>query len=141
MRAVITSLCAGAIRGQDARIAAMKEITAAIDKAEAFLFLGMAVEAWETLEDLPTEAKNHPRVLELRLECLVVLKEWQKTVILGEGLVAALPRSALIRFWLACSLAQTGRLEEAREHAKEAARLDPDLRARMLDAEALAGLW
>lgn len=119
----------------------MKEITAAIDKAEAFLFLGMAVEAWETLEDLPTEAKNHPRVLELRLECLVVLKEWQKTVILGEGLAAALPKSALIRFWLACGLAQTGRLEEAREHAKEAARLNPDLRARMLDAEALAGLW
>ena len=119
----------------------MKEITAAIDKAEGFLVLGMAEDAWETLEDLPTESKNHPRVLELRLECLVVLKEWQKTVILGEGLAAALPQSALIRFWLACGLAQTGRREEAREHAKEAARLNPGLRARMLDAEALAGLW
>lgn len=101
----------------------------------------MAEDGWETLEDLPTEAKNHPRVLELRLECLVVLKEWQKTVILGEGLAAALPKSALIRFWLACGLAQTGRLEEAREHAKEAAKLNPDLRARMLDADALTGLW
>lgn len=64
---------------------------------------------WESLEDLPTESKNHPRVLELRLECLGVLKEWQKTVILGEGLVAVLPNSALVRFWLACGLAQTGR--------------------------------
>lgn len=101
----------------------------------------MAEDAWETLEDLPTDAKNHPRVLELRLECLVVLKEWRKAVFLGEGLVAALPESAQIRFWLACGLAQTGRLEEAREHAKEAARLNPDLRLWMLDAEALAGLW
>lgn len=119
----------------------MHVIKTATDKAEGFLVLGMAVDAWESLEDLPTESKNHPRVLELRLECLGVLKEWQKTVILGEGLVAVLPNSALVRFWLACGLAQTGRIEEAREHAKEAARLNPDLRARMLVAEALADLW
>ena len=79
--------------------------------------------------------------MELRLECLGVLKEWQKAVFLGESLAAALPNSAQIRFWLACGLAQTGRLEEAREHAKTAAKLDPALRLRMLDEPALAGLW
>lgn len=88
-----------------------------------------------------TAAKNHPRVLELRLECLVVLREWQKAVFLGEGIVAVLPQSALVRFWLACGLAQTGRLEDAREHAKEAVKLNPDLRLRMLDEPALADLW
>ena len=45
-------------------------------------------------------------VLELRLECLGVLKEWQKVVFLGAGIAAALPESAQIRFWLACGLAQ-----------------------------------
>jgi uncharacterized protein HemY len=119
----------------------MKEITAAIERAEGFLVLSMAEDAWETLEDLPTEAKNHPRVLELRLECLAVLREWQKAVILGEGLVVALPNSAPIRFWLACGLAQTGRLEDAHAHAKEAAKLNPELRLRMLDEPALAALW
>ena len=119
----------------------MNVIKPATDKAEGFLVLGMAEDAWECLEDLPTDAKNHPRVLELRLECLGVLKEWQKTVILGEGLAAALPKSAQIRFWLACGLTQTGRLEEARKHAKEATRLDPDLRMRMLNEAALAELW
>lgn len=119
----------------------MNAIRRAIEKAEGFLALGIGDESWETLEDLPTDAKNHPRVLELRLECLGVLKEWQKVVFLGEGIAAALPESAQIRFWLACGLAQTGRLEEAREHAKEAAKLDPDLRLRMLDEPALAALW
>jgi hypothetical protein len=52
-----------------------------------------------------------------------------------------LPESALVRFWLACGLAQTGRLEDAREYAKETAELNPELRARMLDEPALAGLW
>lgn len=101
----------------------------------------MAAEAWETLEDLPTDAKNHPRVLELRLHCLCVLKEWQKVVFLGEGVVSALPESAHIRFWLACGLAQTGRLNEARAHAKAAAALKPELRLQMLDEPALADLW
>jgi hypothetical protein len=32
-------------------------------------------------------------------------------------------------------------LEDARQHAKESARLDPDLRLRMLDEPALAALW
>jgi hypothetical protein len=77
----------------------------------------------------------------LRLESLCVLKEWQKAVFLGEGIVAALPQSALIRFWLACGLAQTGRLEQAREYAIAARKLNPDLRLRMLEEPALAGLW
>jgi hypothetical protein len=70
-----------------------------------------------------------------------VLREWQKVVFLGEGIVAALPESALVRFWLACGLAQTGRLEDARGHAKEAAKLNPGLRLLMLDEPALAALW
>lgn len=116
-------------------------ITAAIERAEGFLVLGMATEAWQALEDLPSAAKNLPRVLELRLECLGLLKEWHKVVLLGEGIVRVLPESATVHFWLACALAQTGRLDEAREHAKTAAKLNPDLRLRMLDEPALADLW
>jgi hypothetical protein len=45
-------------------------ITAAVTKAEGYLELGMAEEAWETLEDLPTDAKNHADVLALRVSIL-----------------------------------------------------------------------
>ena len=119
----------------------MIQIDDAIEKAEGFLFLGLGGEAWETLEDLSTDSKNHQRVLELRLECLCVLKEWQKAYLLGVGLTAALPESALIRFWHSCALAQIGRLKEAREHAGVAARLNPELRLRMLEEPSLAALW
>jgi hypothetical protein len=81
------------------------------------------------------------RVLELPLQSLCALKEWQKAVFLGEGVVAVLPESAQARFWLVCGLAQTGRLDEARAHAKAAAALKPELRIEMLDEPALADLW
>lgn len=41
-------------------IAAMNALRQAIEKAEAFLVLGIGDEAWETLEDLSTELKNYP---------------------------------------------------------------------------------
>lgn len=113
----------------------------AIEKAEGYLFLGLAEEAWETLEDLSTDTKNNQRVLELRLECLCVLKEWQKAYFLGVGLTVALPESAMIRFWLSCALAQIGQIKEARAHAREAGMLDPKLRLRILEEPALAALW
>lgn len=54
-----------------------------------------------------------------------MLKEWQKTVILGEGLAAALPKSALIRFWPACGLAlRPEGLEQLREDSKKVVRLN-----------------
>ena len=36
--------------------------------------LGMANSAWEVLEDLPNEVKNHPRVLLGRIDVLLKLK-------------------------------------------------------------------
>jgi hypothetical protein len=119
----------------------MIHIDDAIKKAEGFLFLGMVNEAWETLEDLSTDSKNHQRVLELRLECLCILKEWQKAYFLGVGLIVALPESAMIRFFFSCALAQIGQLKEAREHARSAGRLDPKLRLRILEEPALAAMW
>jgi hypothetical protein len=74
----------------------MNPINSTIEKAEGFLALGMGVDAWETLEGLPSEAKIHPRVLELRLEILVHEKEWEKVVILGDSLVSPLPNSARV---------------------------------------------
>jgi hypothetical protein len=112
-----------------------------IEKAEGFIVLRMPAEAWQALEDLPSEAKNLPRVLELRLACLGMLKEWQKVVFLGEVIVQLFPESAQVHFWLACGLAQSGRNDEAMEHAKTAAKLNADLRMQMLDEEALSNLW
>ena len=141
MRAVITSLCAGAIRGKDARIAAMKEITAAIDKAEGFLVLGMGGEAWETLEDLPTEAKNHPRVLALRVAVLIHERSWHKAALLADGVLAAFPALACVWLDLGRAKAQLGELEAAKEALRRAFALDKELRLEAVEDERLVAVW
>jgi len=106
----------------------MNPINSTIEKAEGFLALGMGVEAWETLEGLPTEAKNLQPVLELRLEILVHEKEWEKAVILGDSLASLLPNSAAVWMSLARARAQLGCFTEAREALQRAFSLDETLR-------------
>jgi thioredoxin-like negative regulator of GroEL len=119
----------------------MNPITQAIEKAEAFLVLGIGVEAWETLEDLPTEAKNIPRVLELRLESLVCMKNWPMAEILGESLAAIMPDSVSVWLSLARIRAQLGRREAALEAIGRVTALDASKRLEMVDDELLAGVW
>lgn len=110
-------------------------------KAEGFITLGLHVDAWETLEDLPISAKNHQRVLELRLEILCHEKEWRKAVILGESIAAALPHSAQAHYWLAVARCQSGDVTGAKEALKRAIELEPSLRARAIDELALSAVW
>lgn len=119
----------------------MHVIKTATDKAEGFLVLGMAVDAWESLEDLPTESKNHPRVLELRLECLVCLQDWQKAEILGDSLAAILPGSVSVWWSLARVRTQLGRREAALEAIGRVVALDASKRLEMLDDPLLAGAF
>jgi tetratricopeptide (TPR) repeat protein len=119
----------------------MNHINHATDKAEGFITLGLHVDAWETLEDLPLEAKNHPRVLELRLEILCHKKAWEKASILGESITAILPRSALARFWLAVARFQLGDVALARDALGRAIELDSELRLKALDEPLLSGVW
>lgn len=109
-------------------------------KSGRFLALGIGDEAWETLEDLPTEAKNHPRVLELRVESLVCLREWQKAEILGDSLAAVLSDSVSIWLSLARARAGLGRPEAAREAMKRVTALDASKRLEMLDDPLLASV-
>lgn len=119
----------------------MEYIKQSTDKAEGFIALGLPLDAWETLEDLPSEAKNHPRVLELRLEILCHEKEWRKAVILGESITAVLPQSAQAHFWLAVARCQSGDVEGAKESLKRAVELDSSLRLKALDEPLLQGVW
>jgi uncharacterized protein HemY len=119
----------------------MTTIAATIEKAESFLVLGMAEDAWETLEDLPSDAKNLPRVLELRLECLVCLREWQKAEILGDSLTGIMPQSVSVWLSLARARAQLGKREAALEAITKVAALDASKRLEMLDDPLLASVW
>ncbi len=119
----------------------MEAIRAAIEKTEGFLVLGMGVEAWETLEDLPTESKNHPEVLALRVAVLVHEREWQKVVFLAEGVLAAFPALAGVWLDMGRAMAQLGDLDAAKEALRRAFALDEELRLEAVKDERLSAVW
>jgi tetratricopeptide (TPR) repeat protein len=119
----------------------MNAIRAAVEKAEGFLSLGMGVEAWETLEDLPTESKNHPEVLALRVAVLVHEKSWQKAVFLADGVLTAFPALAGVWLDLARAKAQLGDLEAAKEALRRAFALDGELKLEAVRDERFSALW
>jgi hypothetical protein len=98
-------------------------------------------EAWELLEDLPTELKNHPRVLELRLESLVCLRSWEKAEILGDSLAVIMPGSVSVWLSLARIRGQIGTREATLEAVTRVTALDASKRLGMLDDPLLAGVW
>lgn len=135
----ITKIISGGQTGADrAGLDAAKQ---AIEKAEGFVALGIGDDAWEVLEDLPTELKNLPRVLELRLESLVCMKNWQMAKILGDSLAASLPDSVSVWWSLARVRAGLGQREAALQAMGRVAALDASLRLRMLDDPLLMGVW
>ena len=103
--------------------------------------LGIGEDAWETLEDLPTEAKNIPRVLELRLESLVCMKKWQMAEILGGSLAAIMPASVPLWWSLARVRAQLGQRETALDAIGRVTALDASKRLEMPDDPLLASVW
>lgn len=120
----------------------LQQITmAACKRAEGFLALGMPLEAWEALEDLPSEAKVLRRVLELRMECLVAVKSWDKAEILGESLAPRFPDSRALWLGLARAQCQLGKLDLARMSITMAARADLGRKLDLLDDPLLAAIY
>ncbi|MCF7787827.1 MAG: hypothetical protein K9N47_16985 [Prosthecobacter sp.] len=119
----------------------MNTLNQAIEKAEGFLALGIGDDAWELLEDLPTELKNHPRVLELRLEALVCLRNWPMAEILGDSLAGILPSSVSIWRSVARIKAQLGKRETALQAISRVTALDESKRLEMIDDDLLASVW
>lgn len=122
-------------------MAEMNALRQTIEKAEGFVTLDMGAEAWELLEDLPTELKNHPRVLELRLESLVCLQKWEIAEILGDSLAGIMPASVSVWWSLARIRGQLGKREAALAAVTKVTALDASKRLQMLDDELLAGVW
>ncbi len=91
-------------------------------------YLGLGLDAWETLEDLPSDDKVNPRVVELRLEILCHEKSWEKADILGESLLRHTQTSALVGLSLARAKAQLGKEQEAKAALKQAFTFNSELR-------------
>ncbi len=114
---------------------------AIIERADGFMELGLSVGAWETLEDLPQDAKNQPKVLALRIHILAHEREWLKVSLLAEGVLSAFPTLSGVWYDLAKAKTQLGDLDTARVALKRAFELDAGLRLEALDDLELEAVW
>lgn len=119
----------------------MEIIKRAVDKADGFLTLGLKVEAWNILDELPPEAKFHPSVLVLQVRILEREREWLKVEILAESVLRFMPQSAQVWLSLGRARVQLGKIGEAREALRQAFELDESLRLAALDDPWLLALW
>lgn len=56
-----------------------------MEAAHGYHELGMHIDAWRVLDDLPAEDKAHPLVMLLRLDILLGMDRWDDAVALGTG--------------------------------------------------------
>lgn len=101
----------------------------------------MGIDAWDTLEDLPSDGKNHPQVLALRVRILAHEREWLKLTFLAEGVLSAFPALPGVWYDLGKARALLGDLEAARAALKRACELDEGLQLVVLDDLELEAVW
>lgn len=115
--------------------------TAIISEAEGYFELGLLDEAWNRLDDLPSERQVHFPVLALRLRILIGAQSWVKAEILGQSLVQVMPDNAGAWYALAQAQAQLGQGTEAKASLKRACSLNEALRQPALNDKLLDALW
>ena len=84
-----------------------------LEAAEGWLGLGNWQEAETELASIPAEFQNHPFVLELRYKIFENTGRWDRAVAVAENLRATLPENLWGHFYLAYSLHELKRTQEA----------------------------
>lgn len=113
----------------------------ALNAADGFLILGMWDHAWNAIEDMPSQWKNHPDSLRRRIDALIGLQAWQKALMLSQDALAVFPRRADLWLRKARLQAQSGDLEGARQSAQTCVSLDFTRRLDVVGDPLLAGIW
>ncbi|MES2469440.1 MAG: hypothetical protein V4675_19200 [Verrucomicrobiota bacterium] len=114
--------------------------------AEGFVLLGMLVDAWDTLEELPASCRALPEALKVRLMICTRLDHWE----MGKEIAGVINpehdyevREAAGRFHLdhAIALCAAGNVPEARAALTRLAVAWPEGRALVMDSEGLKEVW
>lgn len=92
----------------------MDSIETLLEPFTGYLHLGMFLDANDVLENLPTEIKTHPIVLQARLILLVEMRKWEEGVLLGESLSKLWPQEHEFYFKTAYCLHELKRTHEAK---------------------------
>jgi tetratricopeptide (TPR) repeat protein len=74
---------------------APQSTNARLQAAQGYLGLGMAMDAWNELEEIPAAKRAHPRVLKVRLEVSRALGQWELVAELARHLSKVEPDDSL----------------------------------------------
>ncbi|MES2466371.1 MAG: hypothetical protein V4675_03630 [Verrucomicrobiota bacterium] len=114
--------------------------------AEGFVLLGMLVDAWDTLEELPASCRALPEALKVRLMICTRLDHWE----MGKEIAGVIKpehdyevREAAGRFHLdhAIALCAAGNVPGARVALAALSLVWPEGEALALVSDALAAVW
>lgn len=107
------------------------------DQAEGFMEMGMFLDAWNALEELPPEQRAFPQVFAFRVKILVALRKVADARIEAQGM-AEEPKS-----WQALALVYLA--EGDKKNSKRALRksfeLSPSSRLDVLDDDRFDEIW
>lgn len=94
-----------------------------LQAAQEFLKKSQPAEAGQVFENISSEERHHPEVLETRWEILAQAAQWETALEVAESLCQVTPDNHLVWLYRACSLDELGRRQEAYNTlAKEAAK-------------------
>lgn len=99
-----------------------------LNRAEGYVELVMPEDAWQVLQDIPSDLKMRPEVLLLRVRILLALGLAKEAEGFAQIAVSFAPRSGAALFCLAVTQAQLGMRASARDNLAAALLLNTSLR-------------
>ena len=103
--------------------------------------LGMFVDAWNALDELPADQRNFPQVFGFRVKILVALKKLEAARIVAEGMAEKIPEASESWQSLALVFLAEGDKKMSKAALRKSFELSPSSRLVVLEDASFDEIW
>ena len=103
--------------------------------------LGMFVDAWNALDELPADQRNFPQVFGFRVKILVALKKLEAARIVAEGMAEKFPEASESWQSLALVFLAEGDKKMSKAALRKSFELSPSSRLVVLEDASFDEIW